>query len=355
MRVRRSLPARRRDLPHRGGRRWCRSVTTASLHPLPSPRPDPGDDRAAGRRHRDARRRRSSHPEVLELTTSRRRSGNAATTCRRSSTSISSSPRARRSASSVSRVPASPPWPRRCSASSRPTPAAWSRSTATARHGKTADRTTDDKRADADGVPEPRLCAQPQLVRAPHPPTGVDKLTGVKGDAANKRVETLAAHLRLTPRHLDLKPRQLSGGLKQRVAIARAFAGDPRIVVCDEPTSALDVSVQAAILNLLADLQAEREDELRLHHPRHGGRALPRRSHRRDVPRSHPGGRPHRQHLQRSPPSVHRGVAVGRPELSMASRRRGSVWTARSRARPTHRPAACSILGATGSSTACAR
>ena len=85
------------------------------------------------------------------------------------------------------------------------------------------------------------------------------KLTGVGGAEAAARVRDLVDRVRLTERTLTQKPVQLSGGLKQRVAIARAFAGDPRLVVCDEPTSALDVSVQAAILNLLVELQAEKD------------------------------------------------------------------------------------------------
>ena len=83
----------------------------------------------------------------------------------------------------------------------------------------------------------------------------LSRLAGLSGARLRDRLEQLITSVRLEDRHLSLRPSQLSGGLKQRVAIARAFAGGPEMVVCDVPTSALDVSVQAAILNLLADLQ----------------------------------------------------------------------------------------------------
>ncbi|WP_371055455.1 dipeptide ABC transporter ATP-binding protein [Rhodosalinus sp. K401] len=103
----------------------------------------------------------------------------------------------------------------------------------------------------------PSMTVGRQLIRA----LEIFKIGNSEQDRRERMLRLLDL-VKLPREFADRMPRQLSGGQKQRVGIARAFAGDARIVVADEPVSALDVSVQAAVTDLLMEIQNEHKTTL---------------------------------------------------------------------------------------------
>ena len=132
---------------------------------------------------------------------------------------------------------------------------------------------------------------------------------GADYEERTARVAELMRKVSLDPETMWRYPHEFSGGQRQRICIARALALDPALLICDEATSALDVSIQAQILNLLADLQAERKlTYLFITHDLGTVRYFATRvavmylgPHRRD--------RADGAHLHRAAPPLHQGAA----------------------------------------------
>ena len=107
---------------------------------------------------------------------------------------------------------------------------------------------------------EPATSLNPVLTVGTQLAEVLDRHCGLRGEPARQRMLELLRQVGIADpeRRLDEYPFQFSGGMKQRVMIAIALAGEPELLIADEPTTALDVTVQAQILDLLAELQRQR-------------------------------------------------------------------------------------------------
>jgi ABC-type dipeptide/oligopeptide/nickel transport system ATPase subunit len=128
-----------------------------------------------------------------------------------------------------------------------------------------------------------------------------------------ERVNELLETVGLSKEHANRYPHEFSGGQRQRIGVARALAVDPDFIVADEPVSALDVSIQAQVINLMRNLQKERDlTYLFISHDLSVVKYISDRVGR-DVPRRDGRDGPERGALRQPPAPLHPGPALRRP------------------------------------------